>query len=246
LTRRLALALVVVLLAGCHARAPRQPTAPQPTVPVTGGHLVYQATLEDGSGSQRFRLAVALSRPGRFRLEFLGPVGGPRVIVASDGRNLQALFPPQRLFGEGAATSQEMEVVLGLPLTPDEFLGLLTGSPGDAGMESNPRPGVRVTYIAGDWGGPSEAQVEVTGASGDVSRYRVQYLDPGDGPWGRHAREMRLQQGERVLTLRLKSASPELPPAQAFQVEVPARFETVSLGELPALGRLLFDEQGVP
>ncbi len=83
-------------------------------------------------------------------------------------------------------------------------------------------------------------------AAGTVSLYTVEYLDPWAGPWGLQARQISLLHADRGLTLRLKSASRKHPPAEAFQVRVPARFEEVPLHQLQALGGLLFDEGGTP
>ncbi len=249
MNRRVALVLVSVVLVACHARAPRQPRAPLPPAQVDHGHLVYQATLEDGSRKRRFRLAVAVLRPGRFRLEFLAPVGGPRAIIASDGKSLQAAFPPQRMFAEGPATPETMEKLLGLPLGPEEFLGLLTGSPSGAETGSRLRPGggsVQLIYEFDDSGRARQAQVKVMDAAGRVSLYTVEYLDPWAGPWGLQAREIRLLRADRVLTLRLKSASRKQPSAEAFQVRIPARFEEVPLQRLQAVGGLLFEDGGAP
>ena len=246
--RRVALALLGVLLVACHAR-PHQPRVPAAPAQVDRGHLVYQATLEDGSRVRRFRLAVAVLRPGRFRLEFLAPVGGPRAIIASDGNSLQAAFPPQRMFAEAPATAEKMEILLGLPLGPDEFLGLLTGSLSGVEMGPRPRPGggsVELIYDFDESGRVREAQVEVMDAAGTVSLYTVEYLDPWAGPWGVQARQIRLLHADRVLTLRLKSASRKHPAAEAFQVRVPARFKQVPLHELPGVGGLLFDDGGAP
>lgn len=256
MNRRVALALVGVLVVACHACAPHRPRNSVIAYPAAGpaqvdrGHLVYQATLEDGSRVRRFRLAVALLRPGRFRLEFLAPMGGPRAIIASDGKSLQAAFPPQRIFAEAPATPEKMEILLGLPLGPDEFLGLLTGSPSSS-VEPGPRPrpgggSIQLIYQFDESLRVRQAQVKVMDAAGSVSLYTVEYLDPWTGPWGVQARQIRLLHADRVLTLRLKSASRKHPAAEAFQVRVPARFKQVPLHELPAVGGLLFDDGGAP
>ncbi len=249
MNRRVALALVGAFLVACHARAPRRPQVPVSPAQVDRGHLVYQATLEDGPRVRRFRLAVAVARPGRFRLEFLPPVGGPRAIIASDGRSLQAVFPPRRTFARAPATAEKMEVLLGLPLDPEEFLGLLTGSPSNPGTGPRPRPGggsVLLIYEFEESGRARQAQVEVTDAAGTVSLYTVEYLDPWVGPWGLQARRIRLLHAGRGLTLRLKSVSRKPPAAEAFQVRVPLRFEEVPLEQLQAAGGLLFDDGGAP
>jgi hypothetical protein len=142
-----------------------------------------------------------------------------------------------------------MEVILGLPLGPDEFLGLLTGSPAHADAGPRPRPGggsVELIYEIDSSGGARHAQVKIVDPAGGVSLYEVEYLDPAAGPWGLQAREIHLRHGGRGLTLRLKDASRERPPAEAFQVRVPARFEEVPLHQVPNMGGLLFDDEAAP
>jgi hypothetical protein len=153
------------------------------------------------------------------------------------------------MFAEAPATAEKMEILLGLPLGPDEFLGLLTGSLSGVEMGPRPRPGggsVELIYDFDESGRVREAQVEVMDAAGTVSLYTVEYLDPWAGPWGVQARQIRLLHADRVLTLRLKSASRKHPAAEAFQVRVPARFKQVPLHELPGVGGLLFDDGGAP
>jgi len=142
-----------------------------------------------------------------------------------------------------------MEMMIGLPLDPEEFLGLLTGSPADADAGPRRRAGggsVEVIYEMDSSGGARHAQVKIMDPAGSVSLYEVEYLDPAAGPWGLQAREIQLRHGGRGLTLRLKNASREQPPAEAFQVRVPARFEEVPLHQLPDMRGLLFDEEAAP
>jgi len=244
---RVALALAGILLSACHVRAPHGPGTTVSPQDVDYGHLVYQATLEEGTRKRRFRLALAFSGRQKFRLEILGPVGGPRVILTSDGADLQAMFPPQRLFARSPATPENMEILLGLPLFPEEFLGLLMGfPPPDAPWRAGPRPGspVQLEYERGESGRPTRAEVRVTGEHGGVTVHTVEYLDPGEGPWGRQAQQVHLLVGERGLRLRLKNAVRKLPSPEAFRQRAPSRFSEVALGELPPF--LLFQGEDAP
>ena len=83
MNRCVALALVGVLLSACHARVPFQPVPGSPGT-MDYGHVVYQATLEEGSRKRRFRLALAFSGGERLRLEVLGSV----MLAGNDGHNL--------------------------------------------------------------------------------------------------------------------------------------------------------------
>ena len=249
MNRRVALALVGVLLVACHARAPRWLGASYPPQGMDYGHVVYQATLQEGSRNRRFRLALAFSGGERLRLEVLGPVGGPRAIIASEGLTLQVVFPPQRVFARGLATPAGMEVLLGLPVRPGRFLALLTGSshvPGIGPAVDGPPESTLQAHYERDSGRLTRADLRLTDAHGVVSLYTVEYLDPGEGPWGVQAQQIRLVHGDRKLTLRVKSAARKPPAPEAFRVRVPERFEEVSLCELPPLVELLFPTEDAP
>lgn len=243
--RGVALALAGILLSACHVRAPpRGPGMAQPPVGVDYGHLVYQAAVKTGTHTRSFRLALAFADRGRLRLELLGPMGGPRVIIVSDGAMLQAVFPPQRVFARAEATPENMDVLLGLPLYPEQLLGLLMASPpADTAWRGTPRPGtpVEVRYETGVSGPPTRADLLITDAQGVTSTYTVHYLDPEPGPWGMQAGQIQLLRGDHGLTLRLKDAVRKHPPAAAFELLVPARFEEVPLAALPSL-QLFHDE----
>ncbi len=95
----------------------------------TGYRALFKGTVESRTGRNHFRMAAALLAPDRFRLEFLGPVGGPRLVVAVDGVRALALLPADRAYDSDQAQPEAMDRLLGLPLTPSQVIALLTGRP---------------------------------------------------------------------------------------------------------------------
>jgi hypothetical protein len=224
-------------------------------VPLDQGHLYYHATLEGGSKHRKFRLAIAFQRPGRLRMEVLGPVGGARAVIASDGQWLRAALPPRRVHARASASPGSLGILLGLPLSTDDLLEVLTGSvpAQDGGGAPEARTmvlkdggHVRLEVWSGLGPGPRRARVTVTGADGSEAAYLAEYRSAGNSPWGPLAGEIVLSHGARTLTLRLKTAIRALPAAGAFQLAAPSRFQEVSLEELSGLGTVLFADEETP
>ena len=74
-------------------------------------------------------MAAALRPPSRARLEFLGPIGGPRLVLATDGQRATAIRPQERQFDITAGTPGSMKRLLGLPLDGARLIALLSGAP---------------------------------------------------------------------------------------------------------------------
>jgi hypothetical protein len=74
-------------------------------------------------------MAAALVPPDRLRLEFFGPVGGPRLVVAVSDDRVLALSPRDRTWDGGEASAASMERIVGLPLSPSDLVSLLTARP---------------------------------------------------------------------------------------------------------------------
>src|SRR5439155_21591130 len=80
-------------------------------------------------GKGRFRLGVAIVPPDRMRLEFFGPVGGPRVIVAASPGEIVTLLPSARAYERAPSSSAAIDRILGLPVDVPGVVALLTGRP---------------------------------------------------------------------------------------------------------------------
>ena len=247
MTHRLvgALASALLLLTGCQAHRGLEPLAPDVH---DQGHLLYQARVERAGKGRRFRLALAVQYPDRFRLEVIGPVGGPRLVLISDGTVVQASLPSQRVFARGPAEAETLGILTGLPLAPEEFLDLLLGfpEPADQSAVLRAEPGgatqVRTSFEAGR---KIARDAEVLfGASGEESALQVSYGEETQGPWGPQALELDLRQGETTLNLQLKEGSRGPVKPAAFLLDVPARFSELSLERLAESGTSLFGVEG--
>jgi len=132
-SRRAEAALAVTLLAlgalcqGC-ASVPEAPATTGREGP-RGYRALFRGTTESSAGKIRFRLAIALLPPDRLRLEFFGPAGGPRLVVASEGSAAVAILPGERIYDAGDADPATLERLVGLPLIPSQIIALLTGRP---------------------------------------------------------------------------------------------------------------------
>jgi hypothetical protein len=74
-------------------------------------------------------MAAALASPSFVRLEFFGQVGGARLIVATDGRQVTILDPVHRTYQQGPDTPDTSERLLGLALEGRRLFALLSGLP---------------------------------------------------------------------------------------------------------------------
>ncbi len=128
-----AAALAAVALALWHpacATLPRSGAVPSGGA-AQGYRALFHGRVDSPEGSDRFRMAVSIRPPDRLRLEFFGPVGGPRFVLAAVGARLVALDLAERAYEETEATAAAVERLLGLPVTPDQAISILTGqSPG--------------------------------------------------------------------------------------------------------------------
>jgi hypothetical protein len=249
---RAKLLLIPCLVAACHSSPEVSPSASAAPGPLDQGHLLYQASATGIGKRRKFRLALALWQPERFRLEVHGAVGGPRLVIASDGTTLRGALPASKLFAEGPAGAKSLQALVGLPLSTGDLLGLLTGTVvlgfgGDV-QETLLVGGDRAVLqlLRSASGGVAGATLRVEdGRGGAVREYRFDYGDRRDAPWGDLPHEIRIAEGKRVLTLRLQSAVRRLPPPDAFDLVKPSGFHQVGLGELGDAGAgRLFREEG--
>ncbi len=122
-----ALALALAAAAGC-----ARPLPPSPEVARRAAGLSsYSADLQvsvKGALRGGSRALVAFRRPDALRIEIPGPAGARLVAVAREGR-LTAVLPSEHAVLERPATPQEMEALVGIPLTPPELMDLLVGVP---------------------------------------------------------------------------------------------------------------------
>jgi hypothetical protein len=117
---------------------------------------------------------VALVPPDRLRLEFLGPVGGPKAVVCMAGASAVAFLPSERAYDRGRTTSADRGRVFGLPLQTTDLIALLTGRP----MCSAENAAHLVQTKAAVAFGRTSAWYEVTCPPGEI-RYRARAEERG-------------------------------------------------------------------
>lgn len=123
-------ALALALWQPSCATLPRTETA-RPGSPTIGYRALFRGLAESPDGRDRFKVAVAIRPPDRLRMEFFGPVGGPRFVFAAAAARLVALDLAGRAYEEAGATAAAVERLLGLPVTPAGAIAILIGlSPG--------------------------------------------------------------------------------------------------------------------
>ncbi|MFQ5876870.1 MAG: hypothetical protein ACE5JH_04135 [Acidobacteriota bacterium] len=258
----LAAAAAGSLLFACARRAPI--AFPERGGPSASGYRALFRVRSDGpAGKERFRMAAALAPPDGFRLEFFGPVGGPRLVVAARGVSAVALLPQERAFDVGEASAEALDRLLGVPLDTARLVALLTGRPmcRPESVEQHIRtrraatfartvawfditcpPGdVRYLGRCKERGGVVEGAVVRDGIGGDII-LTVDYADYGEGPGPRWPRKIRLHLARRRTTVTLEAidgpSAGDLPRA-IFTPSIPEGFERRAiLSSLPAPGLL--------
>ena len=127
--RRAALCGAALLLAAaCAGRVPVT-EVPRSSPEARGYRALFRGEWRGSREQGRFRMAAALLPPDRARLEFFGPVGGARVVVAVDGHDAVAMLPGERAYDTAAATPETLDRLLGLPLEPSQLVALISGRP---------------------------------------------------------------------------------------------------------------------
>jgi hypothetical protein len=115
--------------AGCAGRhAPDMPSQTS-TAGARGYRALFRGESQGPDGKNRFRLAVAILPPDRLRLEFFGPVGGPRVIFAASSDRSVTLLPGERTYGESSSSASTVDKLLGVPVDVAGLVALLTARP---------------------------------------------------------------------------------------------------------------------
>jgi hypothetical protein len=206
--------------------------------------VLYDARLEDERGRRTgFRLAAAIVPPDRLRLESLGPAGGTRLLLVTDGARALAVIVPERRYDVAEASPASLERWTGLPLGPAALVRLLEeGRPcageGDdacrglvfrppaAGSAAVPPCG---GLLLDDPGARTRAAIECEAAEGSTWPRRLRITLPASG----RSIELRRSQGPAASDLSVALFSPEAPPgfervpllgegAKGFLLEPPA------------------------
>jgi hypothetical protein len=122
--------LVALCLAGAACATVRSPATGAGSSSVSPGYqALFRGQFEGPDGRGRFRLAVSLLPPDRLRMEFFGPVGGPRLVVVASRDSAVALRPPERAYERTESSARALDGLLGVPLDASGIVALLTGRP---------------------------------------------------------------------------------------------------------------------
>lgn len=176
-----------------------------------GVRVLFRVESEGPRGRSGFRMAAALRPPAAARLEFLGPVGGTRLLVATDGERATAILPSERQFDIAPGTPASMDRLLGLPLDGERLIALLSGAPmcrpervrrsaaqgptpttGGGELVACPPGDIGFSGVGGEPGGPLRSAALSDGGSGAIIA-EVEYDDILAGPGGRWPRDIRLK-----------------------------------------------------
>jgi hypothetical protein len=255
--------LIAFLVPGCAGQPPPSTDAFQTPDSARGYRALFRGRVDGSEGKTRFRMAVALLPPNRIRLEFFPPVGGARLIIASDGSTTTALMPIDRVYARQPTTPEIMEHLLGLPFEGEGLIALLTGQPmcapdvADQQVHSGKPatfgrrpswyeigcPPAEVRYLARspERGGDLKEAIIREGLTGDMI-LEVVYDDYVQGAGARWPRKILMdlaRYNSKVSLSAIDGPQPSVLAADIFAPVVPAGFELKpSLSTLPAPGLL--------
>ncbi len=257
-----ALLALLSLSSGCAGRAPVA-DATAPATVARGYRALFRGEAEGPGAGRRFKMAAALLPPDRLRLEFFGPAGGPRLVVAVDGARALILSPGERAYDATEPTPAALERWVGVPLDARGLIALLTGRPmcGPEAAEQQvvtraavafgrdvswydvtcPPGDIRYQASCQDRGGVLKGAVIREGISGAII-LEVEYHDheEGLGPrWPRRI-EMKIARSRTTVTLTAIEGPAAGDLAEAiFSPPVPEGFEKRAFStSLPAPGLL--------
>lgn len=85
----------------------------------------FKGRIDLGADRRRLEGTLALEPPDRLYVEILGPIGGPRAVMAAKGNRLVVLFPASREFVDEEATASTYEALIGLRLDTSSLIELI-------------------------------------------------------------------------------------------------------------------------
>lgn len=122
------------LLLGCAHRAPGANVDPVAVVAQSRAtpqpfalRGAFSVAIRRGDATVSTRGALVLHAPDQFRVEVMGPVGTPLIIVASDGRNLNVWSAQTGVFYRGADAPAALRELTGGALQLSDVVRVLTG-----------------------------------------------------------------------------------------------------------------------
>jgi hypothetical protein len=160
---------LALLLFGLGACAPRPPRLVPPPGGVEAVEGFGSASIAGAEASVKGKFGFVFRRPGLGRIEAVDPIGRTVFLITFRDGRAWFILPGRKIYAEDGADVM-MERFLGVALSPDEAIRLLTGN-WEAGAESAGKTGWRVER---------DAQGRVgRGESGEFS-FTVRTFFPGD------------------------------------------------------------------
>lgn len=208
--------------------------------------LTADLGLSGTAGQQKLRgHVIAGFSAGSLRLEGVAPFGGPVFILAAENDRGTLLLTRDRRVVRSAPPADILQALVGVRLSPDDLLAVLTGCVKAAPVPVSARA-YGVDWIAVDLRGGATGYLRRTGAdwlvvAGMLEGLQVEYGNNAGVLPDQvrvHSADPR-QQPKVDLQLRLQSftTNPDIDRA-AFSVIVPADAQPISLDELRTAGPL--------
>jgi hypothetical protein len=230
------LAAALLATAAC-AGAAAKPPASSAASPESraGTRVLYSARVETPEGRrQGFRLAAAVVPPDHLRLEVLGPAGGARLVLATEGRHATALLLSGRRYDVVPATPTALEAWTGLPLGPTALVALLRGhapcapTPGTTGdrTSEDPCPDLRFLPAAGAATSGCSGTLENDGGAALAS---IECAGNGPDGWPEQIRVALPARGRSIELRRSDGPTPALLEEALFAPGIPPGFERADL-----------------
>ncbi len=157
-----AAALGLLLLAGCASARPPAPGVAEKAQGAFSWSGRLRASVSGGELRGRSHALVAFERPDAMRIEIPGP-SGARLVAVARGNRLWAVLPADRARLESAASAEDLEALIGVPLSPSELMDVLLG-----------KAPPRVRHYRVDWGETLPRRVRAELADGTRLDARVE------------------------------------------------------------------------
>jgi hypothetical protein len=197
--------------------------------------MLFAARVEAPGGRRPgFRLAAAVVPPDHLRLEVLGPAGGARLVLATEGGRATALLLAGRRYDVVPATSTALEAWTGLPLGPVALVALLRGrapcgarsGTADDGAGADPCAGLSFRPAAGDRAAGCSGTLE-DHAGAPVATIECAGDEPGG--WPERIRIDLPARGRSIDLRRTDGPTPALLQEALFAPDIPPGFERADL-----------------
>ncbi|OLE67806.1 MAG: hypothetical protein AUG09_00575 [Acidobacteria bacterium 13_1_20CM_2_68_7] len=196
-------------------------------------------------------MAVSIVPPDRLRLEFFGPVGGPRLVLAAAAETMVVLRPGDRSFERSSATPSALDRLLGMPVGAAEYVKTrpaATFGRTVAWYEVTCPPGdIRYEARCAERGGTLLGATVREGISGAII-LEVEYGDyeKGLGPrWPRQIRVRLPRRGASVTLVAVEGPWSAEIPETIFTPEIPEGFQERTIEPTPDRPGL-FTTEGSP